>query len=143
MKNFTLRRIYAVLLASVLTLSLMGCHVGGSASSSADNSAAESTTITLQDQAGREVTLEGPAQSIVSCYYITTYATMALGVSDRVIGLEKKADSRPIYHLSSPALLELPDVGSLKEFNVEADSIRDVRSFLLKASMHYKNHLLS
>ncbi len=76
--------------------------------------------ITLTDQAGRTVTLDKPAQTIVSCYYITTYATIALDVDDRVIGLEKKASSRPIYHMAAPALLELPNVGSLKEFNVEA-----------------------
>ncbi len=83
------------------------------------------TSITLVDQAGREIKLDAPAESIVSCYYITTYATMALGVVDRVIGLEKKADSRPIYHMAAPALLELPNVGSLKEFNVEAAAALD------------------
>ncbi len=80
----------------------------------------ERTAITLVDMAGREVTLEKEAETIVSCYYITTYACMALGVADRIVGLEKKADSRPIYHMAAPALLELPNVGSLKEFNVEA-----------------------
>lgn len=79
-----------------------------------------SAAITLTDQAGREVVMEEPAETIVSCYYITTYATIALGLSDRVIGLEMKADSRPIYQMAAPQLLELPNVGSLKEFNVEA-----------------------
>ena len=63
---------------------------------SAPQESTDSATITLTDQAGREVVLEEPAQTIVSCYYITTYATIALGLSDRVIGLEMKADSRPI-----------------------------------------------
>ncbi len=81
---------------------------------------AESAPIQLVDQIGREVTLDAPAESIVSCYYITTYATMALGVSDRVVGLEKKASSRPIYQLAAPSLIKLPNVGSLKEFNLEA-----------------------
>ena len=76
--------------------------------------------ITLTDQAGRTITLDQPARSIVSCYYITTYATMALGISDRVVGLEKKADTRPIYHMAAPALLEKPAVGTLKQFDVEA-----------------------
>lgn len=80
----------------------------------------EETAIVLTDQAGREVTLEKPAESIVSCYYITTYAAMALGIDDKVTGLEKKADSRPIYHMAAPELLEKTQVGSMKEFNVEA-----------------------
>ena len=82
--------------------------------------AEEETSIVLTDQAGREVVLEKPAETLVSCYYITTYAAMALGVSDRIVGLEKKADSRPIYHMAAPELLEKPQVGSLKEFNLEA-----------------------
>lgn len=87
---------------------------------SAPQESTDGATITLTDQAGREMVLEEPAQTIVSCYYITTYATIALGLSDRVIGLEMKADSRPIYQMAAPQLLELPNVGSLKEFNVEA-----------------------
>ena len=80
----------------------------------------ESQAITLTDQAGRQVTLEAPAQTLVSCYYITTYSTLALGLGDRVVGLEKKADTRPIYTLCAPELLEKPQVGTLKELNVEA-----------------------
>ena len=80
---------------------------------SAPQESTDGATITLTDQAGREVVLEEPAQTIVSCYYITTYATIALGLSDRVIGLEMKADSRPIYQMAAPQLLELPNVGSL------------------------------
>ena len=76
--------------------------------------------IVLTDQAGREVVLEGPAQSIVSCYYISTYAAIALGAEDRVAGLEKKADTRPIYQMAAPELLEKPQVGTMKELDVEA-----------------------
>ena len=64
--------------------------------------------------------LEGPAQSIVSCYYISTYAAIALGTEDRVAGLEKKADTRPIYQMAAPELLEKPQVGTMKELDVEA-----------------------
>lgn len=88
----------------------------------ADESGAVSNAneIVLTDQAGQEVRLEAPAQKIVSCYYITTYACVALGLSDRLAGIESKAQKRPIYQMAAPALLQLPDVGTLKEFNVEA-----------------------
>ncbi len=99
--------------ARALCLLLMLCLLAGSA-------LADASPIPLVDQAGRTVTLDAPAQTIVSCYYITTYAAMALDVDERIIGLEKKADSRAIYHLAAPQLLQLPNVGSLKEFNVEA-----------------------
>lgn len=76
--------------------------------------------IRLTDQAGREVTLEKPAEKIVSCYYITTYAAMALGLGDALVGIESKADTRPIYGMAAPELLDLPSVGTLKAFDVEA-----------------------
>ena len=75
--------------------------------------------ITLEDQTGRTVTLEEPADTIVSCYYVSSYAVMALGLSERMVGIENKADTREIYHLASPAFLDLPAVGTIKESNVE------------------------
>ncbi len=120
-------RLIAFLLTLALLVSLTACAGPAPAETSPSDTQASTapteevgTAITLTDQAGREVTLEKPAQTIVSCYYITTYATMALGVSDRIVGLEKKADSRPIYRMAAPGLLDKPNVGSLKEFNVEA-----------------------
>ncbi len=147
-KHDLTKRLMALMLVLAMVLSLAAC--GTTQESSSETTASESSlsqqetesettssessqelssesqetdssaAITLTDQAGREVVMEEPAQTIVSCYYITTYATIALGLSDRVIGLEMKADSRPIYQMAAPQLLELPNVGSLKEFNVEA-----------------------
>lgn len=75
--------------------------------------------ITLTDQCGRTVTLEEPAETIVSCYYVSSYAVMALGLSENLVGIENKADTRPIYSLGAPQFLELPAVGTMKESNVE------------------------
>lgn len=60
-----------------------------------------------------------PAQRIVSGYYITTSACIALGLEDRMVGIEAKADKRPIYKLAAPELLGLPSVGTAKEFDLE------------------------
>ncbi len=79
-----------------------------------------SKEIYLTDQAGRQVLLEGPAKTVVSGYYISTYAMLALGLADRVAGLEKKADTRPIYRMAAPELLEKTAVGTMKEMDVEA-----------------------
>ncbi len=75
--------------------------------------------ITLVDQAGRTVTLEKAAERVVSCYYVTTYAMLSLGLGKQLVGIEKKADTRPIYQMVDPALTELPAVGSLKEIDIE------------------------
>lgn len=76
--------------------------------------------IVITDQGGNTITLEKPAERIVTCFYGQTYAMIALGLTDRLIAIEPKASSRPIYAAAAPELLELPTAGSQKEFNVEA-----------------------
>ena len=75
--------------------------------------------VTVTDQAGREVTIEKEPESIVSGYYISTSLLLALGLKDKVTGIEAKADKRPIYKLAAPEFLELPNVGTAKEFDLE------------------------
>ncbi|MDO4741258.1 MAG: ABC transporter substrate-binding protein, partial [Eubacteriales bacterium] len=35
------------------------------------------------------------------------------------VGIEAKADKRAVYRLAAPGLIELPNVGSAKEFDLE------------------------
>ena len=81
--------------------------------------AATEYPVTLTDQAGREVTIESQPETLVSGYYISTSLLIALGLEDNLVGIEAKADTRPIYALSAPQLLELPSVGTAKEFDLE------------------------
>ena len=139
MQHRFVQKLTALGLALVLAVSLAACGAPApsagtaeaaseTASEPAAESAAENTTetaapdaaLTLTDQAGRTVTLDAPAESVVSCYYITTYAVIALGQKDKIVGLENKADTRALYALAAPELPELPQVGTLKELNVEA-----------------------
>lgn len=76
--------------------------------------------VTVTDQAGREVTLEKPAEKIVSCYYLVTASLLTLGQKDKIVGIEMKAGSRELYRLCAPEFLDLPGVGSGKETNIEA-----------------------
>ncbi len=71
------------------------------------------------DHAGREVTLEQKPERIVSGYYITSSIFIGLGVADKIVGIENMADTRPIYALTAPELLEVPGVGTAKEFDIE------------------------
>lgn len=73
----------------------------------------------LTDQLGRAVTLEQTPERIVSGYYISSSALIALGLEDKLVGIEAKANKRPIYSLSAPALIDLPNVGTAKEFDLE------------------------
>lgn len=132
-------RILSLVLAGALALNLAACGApsgstaasGAASSEAAASSAASSAAaasseaaeaaypLTLTDQAGREVTLEAEPETLVSGYYISTSLLIALGLEDQLVGIEAKADSRPIYARSAPQLLELPSVGTAKEFDLE------------------------
>ncbi len=129
------KKVVSAVLALSLAVSMAACGIGTDGKTESSDSSETVSSIELTDQAGRKVILEEPAQTLVSCYYITTYATIALGVSDRVVGLEKKADSRQIYHLAAPQLLEQTQVGTLKEFNVEATAALDPDLVLMPAKL--------
>lgn len=123
-----MKRIKHTLLALLMALVLAAapaCGPMAQSSEPAETSVLGSTldtqpeSIRLTDQAGREVHLEAPAEKIVSGYYISTSACIALGLTDKLVGVEAKADTRPIYTLASPQILDLPNVGSAKEFDLE------------------------
>jgi len=56
---------------------------------------------------------------IVSGYYISTSVVIALGLKDNLVGIEAKADKRPIYKLAAPELMTLPNTGTAKSFDLE------------------------
>lgn len=95
-----------------------------SSSSSLEQSSSTQTQaefpVEITDAAGRKVVISQEPEKIVSGYYITSSMLIALGQQEKLVGIEAKADSRPIYSLSAPELLELPNVGTAKEFNLEA-----------------------
>lgn len=128
------KRLLSLILAGAMALSLAACANSGASSSgsaasqsaSSVSSQADSSTqaeaafpVTVTDAAGREVTIEEAPQALVSGYYITTSMLIALGHADKLVGIEAKADTRPIYALAAPELLELPSVGTAKEFDLE------------------------
>ena len=127
-----MKRYLALLLSLAMIFSMIGCaQTGGEAADTTDpeteetqNAPAEEATgvtypVTVTDQAGRTVTIEEEPQSIVSGYYISTSLLIALDQKDKLVGIEAKADKRPIYRLSAPELIELPNVGTAKEFDLE------------------------
>ena len=76
--------------------------------------------MTLKDQTGREVVIEKQPERIVSGYYISTSACIALGLEEKMVAVEAKADKRNIYRLAAQELIALPNVGTAKAFDLEA-----------------------
>lgn len=85
----------------------------------ADNSVQAHYPVTMTDHAGREVVIEAEPQKLVSGYYISTSALIALDLDEKMVGIEAKADKRAIYALAAPELIALPNVGTAKEFDLE------------------------
>ena len=95
---------------------------GDTGQSQAEAQTADGRTVypvTLTDQLGRRVTIEKKPETIASGYYISTSLLLALDLQDKIVGVEAKADKRAIYRLGAPALLELPGIGTAKEFDLE------------------------
>lgn len=75
--------------------------------------------IVVTDQVGREVTIEKEPKTIVSGYYISTSLLIALDQEEKIVGVENNPEKRPVYEKSAPHLLELPQVGTVKELDLE------------------------
>lgn len=134
-----MKRILSLVQALALAVSLTAC--GAAREETLDSTAAPVTEtaqpsveaageavsypLTVVDQAGREVTIESEPQTIVSGYYISTSLVLALGQGDKLVGVEAKADTRDIYRLSAPEIMELPSVGTAKEFDLEGCAALD------------------
>ncbi|MGI5957986.1 MAG: ABC transporter substrate-binding protein [Massiliimalia sp.] len=84
-----------------------------------EEESSSSGEIVLTDQIGRTVTLEQPAEKVVSAYYLSSSLLIALGAQDKLVGIEMKAETRELYRQAAPEFLELPAVGSGKGINVE------------------------
>lgn len=94
-------------------------ETGSTAETGTTAASGSAEPIVLTDQAGRQVTLPAPAKRLVSSYYISTAILIALGCEDGLVGIEMKADTRQLYKLAAPQLLDLSAVGSGKGINVE------------------------
>lgn len=75
--------------------------------------------VTVTDQLGRQVVIEKEPETLVSGYYISTSLLLALDCRDRLAGIEAKAKTRSLYRLCAPSVIDLPSVGSAKEFDLE------------------------
>jgi len=118
-----MKRKIILLLALIVSLVMTGCEkIQDDISGQTANTDSEETGIyplTLTDQTGREVIIEKEPESIVSGYYISTSLLIALDQEDRLVGIENDADKRPVYAYSDPDILDLPSLGTVKEFDLE------------------------
>ena len=118
-----MKKLFSILLVLAMLISLFACgkqDTGDTSHSETDTNAQESHyPVTVIDQAGRTVTVEAEPQRLVSGYYISSSLLIALELDSKIVGIEAKAKKRPIYSLAAPQLIDLPNVGTAKEFDLE------------------------
>ena len=115
-----MKKIVSIALALVMMITLVACGSNGQQDGDALNSGSQAQyPMTVVDQSGRQVTIEKEPEKIVSGYYISTSLLIGLGLEDKVVGIENMAEKRPVYKLSAPHFLELPGLGTVKEFDIE------------------------
>ena len=95
---------------------LMSTFVVGCGSNNVESN---DNKVTVVDQLGREVELDGTPEKIISSYYISTSLLINLGVQDKLVGIEAKAKTREMYKKVAKELIDLPAVGTSKEINIE------------------------
>lgn len=116
-ENRRFKKLLVLMLIFSMMFSAAACGSENDASKDG-NTSWEKVTVT--DQAGREVTIESRPEKIVSGYYISTSILLALDCKERLVGIEAKAKERNIYTLAAPEIIDLPNTGSAKDFNLEA-----------------------
>ena len=119
-----MKKYISMLLALAMALSMVGC--AGTAAPEAPEAVTPEVPepvshypVTVVAQAGREVVIEKEPEKLVSGYYISTSLLIALDLEDQLVGIEAKANKRAIYQLAAPELIDLPNVGTAKEFDLE------------------------
>ncbi len=103
--------------ATLIAFLVMSVLVGCASADQEDINTNEAVVIT--DHIGREVVIEEEPETIVSGYYIATSMLIALDQDEKLVGIENDGDKRPVYGLSAPGILELPGMGTVKEFDLE------------------------
>ena len=123
-----MKKLISLLLVLTMLLSFAACSQADNTTTTTSETTAPGTTapttpthypLTLTDHAGREVVIEKEPQKLVSGYYISTSLLIALDLDEKLVGIEAKANKRPIYKLAAPELMDLPNVGTAKEFDLE------------------------
>ncbi len=126
-----MNKIIAILLCLSMLLSMTACaNKNDNTTETAPPSETEAETvdlskyeteypITVTDQLDRQVVINEKPEKLVSAYYISTSILIALGLEDSLVGIEAKADTRNIYKHAAPEIIDLPSVGTAKNFDVE------------------------
>ncbi|MCR4419602.1 MAG: ABC transporter substrate-binding protein [Clostridia bacterium] len=120
MKPGTRRLAVSVLALIVLAAFLPACAGTPQSPPSADTGQENRPqTVTVTDGIGRQVEVPQKVERIAVSYGIATHFLYALGVQDRLVGIDTPSRTNQFFLALHPGFKDLPAVGSPKEINVE------------------------
>jgi len=98
---------FAILFIIIIAFALLvtGCDT------SQETGSTPSSTITVTDQLGREITLPQEVKTIASYYPMATNMLIALEAEDKLIAVQDNASESTVYAKLAPELMELPGIG--------------------------------
>lgn len=73
----------------------------------------------IVDQIGREENIKNPISRISSGYYITTSAMVALGQKNKLVTIDDKTSTIPLFKNCFKEIIGLPTCGNSTQFNLE------------------------
>ena len=99
-----MKKVITLFLILMMALCLFGC------SEKEEDVPSEPLPATIEaiDQAGRTVIIKKEVERIISLSYPISAALLALGQKDKLVAVEAKADTRPLYQLAAKELIALP-----------------------------------
>ena len=89
---------YLLILLSILLILFSvsyGCDKAGKTLHKINDS--QDFPVVITDSLGRNVEIDDKPERITSGYYISTYMLLNLGLKNRIVGIESKADTRNFY----------------------------------------------
>ncbi len=111
-----MKKVITLFLILMMALCLFGC------SEKEEDVPSEPLPATIEaiDQAGRTVIIKKEVERIVSLSYPISAALLALGQKDKIVAVEAKADTRPLYQLAAKELIALPSFDADKQIDTDA-----------------------
>jgi iron complex transport system substrate-binding protein len=123
-----MKRFFVFLL--ILTILLCGCAEKTKVTTTVTTTTPakiETEKIIIVDQIGREVEIPKKVERIVSLWPEATRVLFALGVGDKIVGLDSNSKKCPILTRAFPEVKDLPDLGSPARGTLNLEKLAELK----------------